>query len=334
MTEQPIFITGMHKSGTSLLRSLLDGHANLFVVPFESHFFPLAGFAVDNEYQFSLPGKSARENLVDRFFNFINTISRADAGKGGNALMDSIDPDLFRQTFTGLLSGRHLNDREIFMAYYEAIAKSLPGKCNDNHLVEKSVENAEFAESLSRWFPDARFLHIVRNPYSNIVSLRKFKATNHGFPLINRVIRTFYNNYYYLYRNTRLITNYKVVRYEDLVKNVKDVMNDICTFLGIEPNENMYKPTSMGKLWAGNSMYESKFEGVDDRNLDKWRKYISPMEINYLNRAFPHVFEDYGYEMLKPGGSIMKPVKGENLKRYVYNRMYSFYLRHYTNYAF
>ena len=44
MTD-PIFLLGSHKSGTSLLRSLLDGHPDLDVLPREAHFFPTHGYA-------------------------------------------------------------------------------------------------------------------------------------------------------------------------------------------------------------------------------------------------------------------------------------------------
>ena len=37
--ENPVFILGSHKSGTSLLRNLLDGISGFFVIPIEAHFF-------------------------------------------------------------------------------------------------------------------------------------------------------------------------------------------------------------------------------------------------------------------------------------------------------
>lgn len=41
--EKPVFVLGSRKSGTSLLRSLLDGAEGLFVVPCETHFFQRTG---------------------------------------------------------------------------------------------------------------------------------------------------------------------------------------------------------------------------------------------------------------------------------------------------
>ena len=45
---KPIFILGAHKSGTSYLRALLDGHPDLYVVPLEAHYFQHLGFNIEN----------------------------------------------------------------------------------------------------------------------------------------------------------------------------------------------------------------------------------------------------------------------------------------------
>ena len=49
MNQKPIFIFGPHKSGTSLLRSLLDGHPDLFSIPIESHVFSGMGMGIRYE---------------------------------------------------------------------------------------------------------------------------------------------------------------------------------------------------------------------------------------------------------------------------------------------
>jgi hypothetical protein len=55
--QHPIFIAGTHKSGTSLIRSLFDGHSNIYSIPMETHYFQLNKFWVDNEYRKQNPIK-------------------------------------------------------------------------------------------------------------------------------------------------------------------------------------------------------------------------------------------------------------------------------------
>ncbi|MGI8607235.1 MAG: sulfotransferase, partial [Gaiellaceae bacterium] len=45
--KRPVFILGAHKSGTSLLRSLLDATPGFFVLPKEPHFFAYSGRWID-----------------------------------------------------------------------------------------------------------------------------------------------------------------------------------------------------------------------------------------------------------------------------------------------
>lgn len=61
MLRKPIFIASIHKSGATHLRTILDGHPNIFAIPFESHFFQLV-----NEYQFQLPVKLKKINTMER----------------------------------------------------------------------------------------------------------------------------------------------------------------------------------------------------------------------------------------------------------------------------
>ena len=55
MKNPPVFIIGSHKSGTSLLRSLLDGHPELYVIPFETHFMASLGRWVQYSYRRQTP---------------------------------------------------------------------------------------------------------------------------------------------------------------------------------------------------------------------------------------------------------------------------------------
>ena len=69
MSKAPIFILGSHKSGTSLLRSLLDGHPELYVIPFETHFMASLGRWIKYSYRKQAPLK--HENYADNLLRII-----------------------------------------------------------------------------------------------------------------------------------------------------------------------------------------------------------------------------------------------------------------------
>lgn len=320
MKEAPIFITGLHKSGTTLLRSLLDGHPDLQIIPFESHFFPLAGYWTANEYQYSRPREMDRQRFID-FIHRTNTVSDQF---GDNFAEGLLDEAVFKEQFDVDTSAKAAEQAQV---YFKAIRKALYGKAA-GRMVEKSIENFEFFHEIRALYPDAKFIHLLRNPYDNLVSLRKFKSIGTGYPLLSRLLPTMQQQYYHLYRNAAF-ADYKVLRYEDLVSDTEAVMRELATFLDLEWNEHLLSPTIAGKPWGGNSMKGTQFKKVEASKEEKWKNEISPLECDLLNRAIPFVFEDYDYPRFEVKGSKWRKMAGESWPRFLYNRLYNYFWRFY-----
>jgi hypothetical protein len=282
---------------------------------------------VDNEYRSQRPKSFSRDEIVERFCSNLRQWNISEDTLGGSLATNIYDLKRFRQKFSVIVSDN--DDKKRMETYFEALYYSITGKSIPKNLrvVEKSVENAEFAEEVSRLFPQAKFVHILRNPYANIVSLRRYKSINYGFPIMRRVIRTLYNNYYFMYRNRRTIPEYHLIKYEDLVTQPKTQLQKLCDFLEIPFEEILLTPTYGGEAWEGNSTMEQTFSGIDASGLDKWQGIITPMEVQYVNKLFPFVLDDFRYLQFSIKGSFWRPARGENLKRYFANRLFRFYLR-------
>jgi hypothetical protein len=325
MNDSPIFLLGLHKSGTSLLRSIFDGHSQIFSIPIEAHFFQNMKYWVDNEYRKQYPVKLNKNQIKEEFRNWIKFYNQLI-----NPLADSVVKGIFNeQNFYKKISDiqEDFNDKTIMEKYYESIYFSIYNKPLNSELriVEKSVENAEFAFELSTMFPKTKFIHILRNPYANIVSLRKFKSPIKSYPFINRLLKTMYNSFYYLYKNKNILKNYYVLRYEDLVSDPEKYINEICKFAMLDFEEILLKPTLLKKPWRGNSTFGNIYNSISSSNIDKWNKNIFPLEIYYINKYFSFILEDYQYKKIPLKGSFWKPVKYEGFKQYFANRVYKFY---------
>lgn len=319
MNQQPIFILGAHKSGTTLLRNLLSGHPDLFVVPFESHFFPLNDRDVEYEYRKNRSKGLSYTDVEAQFKNWIQVQNDAVDPMGDTFVTGKLDIDKFHETFQ--LTEQD-SDKARFEKYIQAIHACLGlGQLPDGkRVIEKSVENAEFAVELSRMFPEARFIHIVRNPYANFVSLRKYKSIDFGYPLLDRMMKTFKNSFHFLSDNPKHIEYYSVIRYEDLLTDTESVMQGIADFLGLKFQETMMNPSHLGESWSGNSTTGKGFSGVSAANLDKWKAEIHPIEIACVNRVAKDVLLDFDYEFAKADGTRLSRCEGESLIRYLYNR--------------
>jgi len=318
----PVFLLGPHKSGSSLLRSLLDGHPELFVLPTESHYFYCTGHWLDYPLRRSWPQRMDREALIESLAAFIEE-KNADGDRYGDALLSGrFDMQRFRAF---LADSSFETSRELFAAYVGAIHVSLTGVClpEQIRIVEKSVEHAECAALLRRMFPDCRFIHIVRNPYASLVATRKQKARSKGrYPFLGGIVGSIYNSYHNLDRNERVLDDYLVVRYEDLVLATGDTMQRIAAFIGIPFCDEILTTTLMGEPWGGNSTSDRVFGGVSASPLQNWRSEITDLEVHMVNAWLKPVLERFGYERLSPRKSRAWPVRGERLNTYVRNRAF------------
>lgn len=328
--QQPIFILGFHKSGTSLLRSLLDGVPGVFAIPIETHIFEHFGFWIDYEIRRQLPQEVSFDQMLSRIKNVLILSNQKNAQKGtrggdstGN---DTWQIEEFEQNFS--IQARlpfERNDLSAFInAYFDALHLALKGRPPDPTLryVEKTVENTEFTAYLKKAYPDAIFLHIIRNPYAALVGSRKFRTTHNRFPYLGTILRAMENSYYHAFHNPQVFENYHMIKYEDLVQNTRDTMEQVAQITGLNFDPAMLTPSTLGKPWKGNSMSGQDFEGVSQAPVDAWQKEILPLETSLINVLLPHVFTKFGYEVQRAASSAFAPCKGETISMYVANRFF------------
>lgn len=321
--ERPVFILGSHKSGTSLLRGLLDGTKELFVVPIEAHFFQYSGHWVDYALRRSLPERLSFDDLVSRFAAHINKSNAAPSKTGDSSLIGRWNVERFITHLRTEGRSRFLQVglRGFLDSYVEAIHVSLYGRVpHTNRYVEKSVENAEYATVLKALYPRARFIHLVRNPYATVVSLRKHMTRDH-YPFLGNALAALNNSFYHLYKNPMTISDYKILRYEDLVTRSEEVTQDIAEFIEIEYADSLLKPTSMGEPWSGNSTSGQRFSGISSQPILAWKQEIHSLEIRFVNHLFSQILRDYGYQRMESKGSAYRPMQGESIKSYLANRL-------------
>lgn len=329
MAIQPIFILGPHKSGTSLLRNLFDDHSELFVCPVETHFFQLMGKWVDYDLRKRFPEKLSRSEVIDVLTKKVQHFNVRENALGDSDLREAFDEEAFVSVMEEIHDGT--DERELIECYFRAIHYSLfKEEMTKTRVVHKTVGLAEHAIELKKLFPEAHFIHVVRNPYANLVAFRKFRTANGPYPLIDRLMRSLSNNFYFLYKNQQVLSNYHVLRYEDLVDDPRGHLKDLCERIGISFEEKMLTPTSLGKTWGGNSTSQGSMKGIRTIDPERWKNEVHPMEAWFINNDLPFVLRDYSYPSYSPKG-FWKPAPKEGMMRYFYNRIYRFYDRKYLS---
>ena len=233
------------------MRNLFDGHPELFVVPTESHFFQNTGFWVSYYFRRTQPKKMSYEEMKTALINWIYFVDKKSNYRADGFTAGKWNKELFYQSMQAgaVNSLKELSDLYIQSMYYALYQKPI----GDVRFVEKSVENAEFVLEWQQLYPDAQFVHILRNPYSNLLAIRKY-LNGKSFPFIKHAVLSMYNSYYFLYKNLNLVNSdkYKVIIYDDLLAEPATTLKSVCSFLNIEYNDGLLTPSVLGEEWKGN----------------------------------------------------------------------------------
>jgi len=309
------------------MRAVLDGHEDFSVIPFESHFFEHLGYWITNPLRNQSFTPRDEESFVEEVKKKIAEYNTKDNPFGDVVLSNAIDEEKFEMALKA--GNNHADDKDKIEKYLTAVLKSLRLD-EDKRLVEKSVENHEFATLLAKFYPRARFIHIIRNPYSNFVSLRKFNSFNiKGYPRIDRIIETLSSSYRNAWLNQKIIPNYQVVKYEDLLSSPQKEIAKVSDFLGIEFQDTLLKPSLLGEPWGGNSTLKKSLSGITKEQLTKWESDIRPLEKMTVEKHLESAFKIFDYPVIGRRGRSrfehLAPLKGESIKKYLANRMYLYW---------
>lgn len=279
LMDSPVFICGHPKSGTTLLLTLLDSHPELVVYPAETVFFRALLPRLNNlDYGEKL-------NLAKRFLlHYFETPSVIEEEEG-LASKDGIDYNNYLKMIWEM--DRILPDGEVrHEGDYLGAAILAFGKVhnqispNTRYWVEKTPFNEQFTEHIYRWWPNARCIHVVRDPRDNFATYRRKhpNLTLERFCLVwNSSLRKGIAN-----QKKYGCERYLLVKYENLVAHSEETLQMIIAFLGIQDVPILREPTKIGRKWSGNSMFKNRFNGISTAPIGRWRTELNPVEIRTI----------------------------------------------------
>lgn len=195
--QAPIFLVGCVRSGTTLLRLMLDHHPEI---------------AFDSEFEYSVEQIGSRGDLPDlgRYHQYLAT---------NRIFLDAkrvIDPDL---DYRGLVQSFLQQKRD------QA----------DKPLIGATVHHG-FEHLLKIW-PDARFIHLVRDGRDVSLSIEAYGWSGSSYTAADWWVKA--ERDWDNLRRQLPKERYIEVRFEDLILESEDTLNHICWFLGIDYSEEM-----------------------------------------------------------------------------------------------
>jgi len=250
-----------------LVQSIIGQHPDFCVFPEPNVLYWLVGNLDRKRFGNSIRWDNFLRGEIKKFLNFIGVCPGFYWGQMGS----------FRElTSEGNVIPSYLEGREVFTRVavnkYARFMESLSGQ---KRWVDKSPQNVFALALIQKYFPSARFIHIVRDEKDNIASIvdasKKYEDFSHRFGGtygIDRAIN-FYNHA--LFQSVKYMgkRRHLIIRYEDLVQDPETVMERVGCHLGVTFCRSMLRYDTQGiassaEVWKRNDkgivFQKSKFE--------------------------------------------------------------------------
>jgi len=276
-----VFIVGVARSGTSLLKALLDGHPELWVPPAESFAVdwcgerdPAAAFLALPRYDALLPEGSEQRRSVEATLR-----ERVTPGAGPTTAV---------------------------LAFLEAMAHVQPPQQGARRWVEKTPKHLR---SLPRFLadlgPGTRAVCVVRDPRAVLASQARRWERGRTPQGMRHFAKRWATGDVLTRAFEEVHPGFLAVRYEDLVEGPESVMRTVATHLGITWDPILVTPTRGGAPWGGNSSYgvEGAAAQVSDVSLKRYEQELDPALVRELTRLLAPRMEGWGYDaQFRPAG--------------------------------
>lgn len=341
-----VFIVGMPTSGTTLMYRLLDGCDNVLALPGETHYFKrlkfrkkiydtqqsflnLVGKAWDYERKKKMqPGTYIERDKNWISYNFWETIME---------LSDNIRQD---EKYLYNAIEKQKTDRDVFNALIEVYKKHAWKKDKEpEYIIEKTPGNEWYLEKIIHLFPDAKIIHMVRNPFDWISAMNEQFQDIDKSAQIKQVLRKLRRWKISLLQGMRFKKKYpdqhRFVVFENLVQKTEPTMRAIAHYLSMEFSDTLLTPTAdLGeKQWKGHTSQniDIKPGAIDTRVLDKdATKIIEEDILQIIGSYIPIEYDHIGWNKYKKYTSLNKYkifhtfYQGEDWKDIYFNRRYYF----------
>lgn len=268
----PLFIIGMPRSGTKLLRDLLNQHPNIQIPEIETNILP----TWENNWQHY--GDLSKHSRFIKFYYKMLRMPYFIYMKEKNRLIeDHIWYNLCRNfTPAGVFEALVRHD-----ARAEYNTSKIWG--------DKSPLYIKHTPLLKKLFPEARFIHIIRDVRDYCLSINKAWDKN-----MIRAAQRWCNDLQKIKSDSRQFQeDYLEVRYEDLISQPHAILRTICDFLDIEfASQMMYLSKPSENLGDAKGLKEIKKD-----NKEKYRYLMKPSMLEKIEAITAPVLKSYGYSV-------------------------------------
>jgi hypothetical protein len=299
---EAIFIVGVSRSGTTLMRRILSSHSRIAIADenhYLGHLLPWEGARHRLRRAGDLRDDAAVRELVALIYS--GDFQRGSRLREASPYWRWLVRRVPRADLEQRLLAAERTERGVFMALLRAYAdrrhKAIMG--------EKTPAHVAWADTLLAWFPTARIVHMMRDPRAVFVSelrrrrehavtvpyrwLLRVPPLLRGFVLLEVTWAWARAVAHHRDLSRRYPGSYRMVRFEDLVREPETTIDQLCAFVGVAPEPSMLRQRVVSR---GSRVGEM---GFDAGAADRWQTTIGTADARLLRSLLGRRIEELGY---------------------------------------
>ncbi|MEB3360070.1 MAG: sulfotransferase [Synechococcales bacterium] len=278
----PVFLIGMPRSGTKLLRGLLNGHSQIRIPMVETEFLPYW------VRRWSDYGDLSQPKNFQRFYQDAIQLPYFIHIKAGSAIISQ------EEWFSRC---RDFSPAGVF----EALIRHKTGVEWGSGLIwgDKSPSYIGHLGLLKQLYPQARFIHIIRDVRDYCLSCQKawgkhpVRAAQRWVDGVTKARQD----------AVAFADDYLEVHYEDLLEQTETVLRQCCEFLNVEFEASMEQNARLTEGRGDAKGYTS----VKQDNTHKYRTRMAPRLVQRIEAIAGHVLRAGNYEVSYAGDPVRVP---------------------------
>jgi hypothetical protein len=275
LPERPFFIIGHPRSGTTLLRFMLASHPRLFV-PEETGFIP---FLV-KEKEINAPLSRFQVSQILERIGKLNYLWR-DKVKDVEGFYKSLPEPILASVLDEIF--RHYTSNQVVIRWGD-----------------KTPLYVQYVRVISKIFPNAQFIHLIRDGRDAALSARKKWSGHSAYMDLHYLLKNWVRNVNTGRQAGKWLgeSRYYELFYERLVTNPRDELGSLCTFLGETLHPAMLDHTVLAsEVGPGPDGHTEVLGPVSTSSIAGWKKKMTPFEQKLSDRVAGSTLTSLDYEL-------------------------------------
>ncbi len=268
MLDRPIFIIAMHRTGSTLLKNILDNNSQVSMATDEMHI--VAPFGKRFYDQFTGFGSLENDKKLEEFVDFI-----FEGKIYGTFWKEYRELGITREQLFEKIKDTDRSLKSIVTVLLDEYRKLT----NKQRVGVKYPLHFSKVFLLKEWYPDAKFVLLHRNIRAVCASKVNDEATKRrkkrfGFVAHYITLFAFIFEYIWLARYYKRNKNvfYKI-NYEDIVLDTEKELKDLCSYCEIPYELSMLQACGKASSHTGEIAV-----GVDKSRIESWKNKLTSFD--------------------------------------------------------